>query len=73
MFEWIDSNEATRKWKQTGEQSIEHRFHYYNDAPLNDTHHTCRARWRIENETFNTLKNQGYHFEHTMVMATRIW
>lgn len=25
---------------------------------------TGRARWRIENETFNTLKNQGYHFEH---------
>ena len=23
-----------------------------------------RARWRIENETFNTLKTQGYHFEH---------
>ena len=23
-----------------------------------------RARWSIENETFNTLKNQGYHFEH---------
>ena len=23
-----------------------------------------RARWRIENETFNTLKNQGYGFEH---------
>ena len=23
-----------------------------------------RARWRIENETFNTLKNQGYRFEH---------
>lgn len=23
-----------------------------------------RARWRIENETFNTLKNRGYHFEH---------
>ncbi|RMD63896.1 transposase [Candidatus Parcubacteria bacterium] len=23
-----------------------------------------RARWRMENETFNTLKNQGYHFEH---------
>ncbi len=22
-----------------------------------------RARWRIENETFNTLKNQGYAFE----------
>ncbi len=23
-----------------------------------------RARWKIENETFNTLKNQDYHFEH---------
>jgi len=23
-----------------------------------------RARWHIENETFNTLKNQGYQFEH---------
>jgi hypothetical protein len=23
-----------------------------------------RARWKIENETFNTLKNQGYNFEH---------
>jgi len=24
----------------------------------------ARARWKIENETFNTLKNHGYHFEH---------
>ena len=23
-----------------------------------------RARWKIENEAFNTLKNQGYHIEH---------
>ena len=23
-----------------------------------------RARWKIENETFNTLKTQGYHFDH---------
>lgn len=23
-----------------------------------------RANWKIENETFNTLKNQGYHFSH---------
>jgi len=23
-----------------------------------------RCRWKIENETFNTLKNQGYRFEH---------
>jgi hypothetical protein len=23
-----------------------------------------RCRWKIENETFNTIKNQGYEFEH---------
>lgn len=23
-----------------------------------------RSRWRVENETFNTLKNQGYQLEH---------
>ncbi len=23
-----------------------------------------RCRWKIENECFNTLKNQGYHIEH---------
>jgi hypothetical protein len=25
----------------------------------------ARSRWKIENETFNTLKNQGYNFEHS--------
>ena len=25
---------------------------------------TARARWKIENETFNTLKNHGYNLEH---------
>ena len=23
-----------------------------------------RARWKIEDEAFNTLKNQGYHLKH---------
>ena len=23
-----------------------------------------RCRWKIENECFNTLKNQGYHLKH---------
>jgi hypothetical protein len=26
-----------------------------------------RARWKIENEAFNTLKNQGYHLEHKLL------
>ena len=25
---------------------------------------TARSRWKVENETFNTLKNQGYNLEH---------
>ena len=30
-----------------------------------------KARWRIENETFNTLKNQGYHFEHNFGLGKK--
>jgi hypothetical protein len=30
-----------------------------------------RVRWRIENETFNTLKNQGYHFDHNYGHGTQ--
>jgi hypothetical protein len=30
-----------------------------------------RARWKIENETFNTLKNQGYHFTHNYGHGTQ--
>jgi len=30
-----------------------------------------RARWKIENETFNTLKNQGYNFEHNYGHGTQ--
>lgn len=30
-----------------------------------------RGRWKIENETFNTLKNQGYHFEHNYGHGTQ--
>ena len=30
-----------------------------------------RARWKIENETFNTLKNQGFNFEHNYGHGTK--
>jgi hypothetical protein len=30
-----------------------------------------RSRWKVENETFNTLKNQGYHFEHNYGHGTQ--
>jgi hypothetical protein len=31
----------------------------------------ARARWKIENETFNTLKNQGYHFDHNFGLGKK--
>ncbi len=34
------------------------------ESNLMDLTRAGRARWRIENETFNTLKNHGYGFEH---------
>lgn len=45
------------------------KFSWITDLPLNIKSvvyimKAARARWKIENETFNTLKNQGYHFEH---------
>ena len=30
-----------------------------------------RTRWRIDNETFNTLKTYGYHFEHSFGHGSR--
>ncbi len=52
---------------QTGETSK--RFSWVTDIDLErgqfiDYTRAGRSRWRIENETFNTLKNQGYHLEH---------
>lgn len=38
--------------------------HEITDKNLYELMRGGRARWKIENETFNTLKNQGYQFEH---------
>jgi Transposase DDE domain len=35
-----------------------------NERTLMPIMRAARSRWKVENETFNTLKNQGYHFEH---------
>ena len=49
--------------------SIRKRFSWVTDLTItrDNARHLVRggrARWKIENETFNTLKNQNYHFEH---------
>ncbi len=51
------------------EGSILKRFSWVTDLTItrDNARHLVsggRSRWKIENETFNTLKNQGYHFEH---------
>lgn len=58
-----------RQIDPTGKQPTRH-FTWITDLPLNKRSlypimRIGRSRWKIENETFNTLKNQGYHFEHS--------
>lgn len=53
---------------QRAKVKVQH-FSWITDLTLNadtvwDIMRGGRARWKIENETFNTLKNQGYHLEH---------
>jgi hypothetical protein len=60
---------------EVGEHKVQH-FSWVTDlrvSPRNVYHlmRGGRARWKIENETFNTLKNQGYHFEHNYGHGTK--
>ena len=55
-------------WETSPKGKVQH-FSWVTDFTLThaNVYHIMkggRARWKIENETFNTLKNQGYHFEH---------
>lgn len=55
--------------EQNTKTGVTRTFSWVTDLPLtreNASHlmRGGRARWKIENETFNTLKNQGYHLEH---------
>jgi len=55
-------------WEIHADGTIQY-FSWITDLPLTpdtvfDVMRGGRARWKIENETFNTLKNQGYHLEH---------
>ena len=59
--------ELTEVDKKTGEQL------FYSDwitdidlekVDLRELTTVARSRWKVENETFNTLKNQGYNLEH---------
>ena len=56
-------------YEQTDKLGKVTRWSWITNIPLNarsvePVMRAGRARWKIENETFNTLKNQGYNFEH---------
>ena len=45
------------------------KFSWITDIPITEENvfqlmQAARARWKVENETFNTLKNQGYNLDH---------
>ena len=55
-------------WEESKKGKVQH-WVWVTDIPLSEktvyqVMKGGRARYKIENETFNTLKNQGYHFEH---------
>ncbi len=56
-------------WEINNKTNKTQHFSWLTDFKINkkyvyDIMRGGRARWKIENETFNTLKNQDYHFEH---------
>jgi len=60
---------------ELGDNKVQH-FSWVTDLRVSkrNVYHLMRggrARWKIENETFNTLKNQGYHFEHNYGHGTK--
>lgn len=57
------------EYMQTDSKGKELRFSWVTNIRITTTNVFAlmrggRARWKIENETFNTLKNLGYNFEH---------
>ena len=56
-------------WEADANGNVTQHFSWVTDIEITkenayDIMRGARARWKIENETFNTLKNQGYNLEH---------
>lgn len=61
---------------QSDSKGKEIKFSWVTDLPLTTENvyqimRAGRARWRIENEVFNTLKNQGYNLEHNFGLGEK--
>jgi hypothetical protein len=56
-------------WEKDSRGKVVQHFSWVTDIEINNDNlmqimRGGRARWKVENETFNTLKNLGYNFEH---------
>jgi len=66
---FLDFREVITWENKKGPQKKEVHFSWATDIHISDENvfelmKAGRARWKDENEIFNTLKNQGYHLEH---------
>ncbi|MCA1617606.1 MAG: transposase [Acidobacteria bacterium] len=72
----VDVHVNYLRYEQTDKQGNITRWTWITNLPLTartveQVMRAGRSRWQIENETFNTLKNQGYHFEHNYGHGTQ--
>lgn len=63
-------------WEQNSKTGKSQHFTWITDLTITEDNvfhfmRGARARWKIENETFNTLKNQGYHFDHNFGLGKK--
>ena len=74
-FNWIECICPSLVKNKNGKEASSNHFIFLTDLPLhNDASQkpaiivkmvqAGRLRWKIENEGFNTQKNQGYHLHH---------
>ncbi|MBM9519871.1 transposase [Desulforhopalus vacuolatus] len=63
-------------WEENSKTSKTQHFTWITDLTITEENifhfmRGARARWKIENETFNTLKNQGDHFDHNFGLGKK--
>lgn len=63
-------------WEENSKTGKTQHFSWVTDLAITEENilqfmRGARARWKIENETFNTLKNQGYHFDHNFGLGKK--
>ena len=62
--------------EKTGEKKVTFKYSWVTDFEVTSRNveelvRAGRCRWKIENECFNTLKNQGYHISHNYGHGTK--